>query len=209
MFSDMVLLNIWTSFIFGTLGLALYQVLLCHKQTVMKSWRQLKVRNPLHHSILFKVFKVYIFRISHAAIQVAAVSHVPSIPAALQKHQCNWNFSMFLGPSTPFCTIGGGSIASARTRFWNWDVEAPTRRRHSRTLKQVTAHLCWQSALQLEWQGHSKECMNMHLIRQTVAGRFAKQLSSMKCDASKSFDRSRSYEELPLQRVLTINGKAL
>jgi hypothetical protein len=76
-----------------------------------------------------------IFRISHAATQVAAVSHVHSITAALQKHQCNWNFSMFMGPYTPFCTIGGGSIASARTRFWNWDVEAPTRRCHSRTLK--------------------------------------------------------------------------
>jgi transcriptional regulatory protein LevR len=48
MLSDMLSLNIFTSFILGTLGLALYHVELCHRQMVMKSLRHLNVRKPLH-----------------------------------------------------------------------------------------------------------------------------------------------------------------
>lgn len=40
--------NCFASFILGTLGLLLYQVLLCQRQTVMKSSRHLIVRKPLH-----------------------------------------------------------------------------------------------------------------------------------------------------------------
>ena len=52
--SDMLSANMRVSFILGTDGLALYQVELCQRQMVMKSFRHLKVRKPLqgwHRSV--------------------------------------------------------------------------------------------------------------------------------------------------------------
>jgi hypothetical protein len=58
-------------------------------------------------------------------------------------------------------------------------------------------------------QGMHEHALDLPNCSRQIWNVGAKQLSSMKCDASKSFDRSQSYEELPLQRVLAINGKAL